>query len=342
MMRQLLNTLYVQTQGSYLRLDHDNVVVEAEGKTALQVPLHHLGGLAVFGNVLLSPFLLHRCAEDGRAVAWYTSYGRFQGRLAAPTSGNVLLRCAQHEAHIDPARSLALARSFVAGKIRNSRHVLLRALRDDIPDPSPVEQAAQRLQSLLLATADARDVDALRGVEGAASALYFACFPRLVLRPEPAFSFTDRNRRPPRDPVNALLSFGYALLAQECTSALEGVGLDPQIGYLHALRPGRAALALDLMEEFRSLVADRAALTLINRGQIEPRHFDNREGGAVLLNAEGRRIFLAHWQERKQEDVHHTVLDETVPLGLLPHVQARLLARTLRGDVSTYPPFAPR
>jgi CRISP-associated protein Cas1 len=341
MMRQLLNTLYVQSQGAYLRLDHDNVVVEVKDAPSTQVPLHHLGGLAVFGNVLLSPFLLHRCGEDGRSVAWFSQSGRFQGRFSGPTTGNVLLRKAQHEAQADAARSLSLAAAIVAAKVRNSRHVLKRGARDGAAEAS-LSKVIQELKSLQAATAECKDVDALRGIEGAASALYFASFPDLIGPQASGFAFSERNRRPPRDPVNALLSFGYALLAQDCAAALEGVGLDPQVGFLHALRPGRPALALDLMEEFRALHVDRAVLTLLNRQQIRLDHFETRDGGAVLLTPEGRRVFLTHWQERKQETVHHHLLQEAVPLGLLPHVQARLLARAVRGDIGAYPAFSPR
>lgn len=339
---QLLNTLYVQAQGAYLRLEHDTVVVDADGAKALQVPLQHLGGLALFGNVLVSPFLLHRCGEDGRAVAWYSRSGRFQGRLAGPTRGNVLLRCAQYEAHADAKRCLFLAQAFVEGKIRNARHVLLKGARDGSPGAAVLAGASVRLLALLEEVAEAGGLDALRGMEGNAAAAYFEAFPHLVLNDDPTFAFANRNRRPPRDPMNALLSFAYAMLTQECAAALEGVGLDPQVGYLHALRPGRQALALDLMEEFRPVLADRAVLTLVNRVQLTGQHFLTREGGAVNLNDDGRRIFLTHWQERKQEQVHHDLLDQDMPIGLLPHVQARLLARTVRGDIARYPAYAPR
>lgn len=341
-MHQLLNTLYVQTQGAYLRLDHDTLRAEAEGKELIQVPLHHLGGIAVFGNVLLSPFLIHRCAEDQRTITWYGTNGRFRGRLHGPTTGNVLLRRAQHDAHARPDHALALAKRFVGGKIRNGRHVLQRGLRDGVPSSAAgdTETALATLAELAVQADAARTLDELRGIEGNAAAAYFAAFPQLLRVPE--ISFEGRNRRPPRDPANALLSFAYTLLANECASACEGVGLDPQVGFLHALRPGRAALALDLMEELRHPLADRAVLTLLNRRQITRDHFEDRPGGAVLLNDEGRREFLRHWQTRKQEEIQHPILSARVPLGLLPHVQARLLARHLRGDTETYAPFLAR
>jgi CRISPR-associated protein Cas1 len=344
MTTQLLNTLYVQTQGAYLRLDHDTLRVEAEDEEGgralkLQVPLHHLGALVVFGNVLLSPFLLARCAEDGRRVVWFSRGGRFVGRLAGPVSGNVLLRCAQHEALSDPERVAALARQFVAGKIRGQRHVVARAARADGASEAlaPAAEALGRLAAAVLA---ADEADAARGLEGQAGALYFATFPCLLGRTD--FTYDGRNRRPPRDPVNALLSFLYTLLRSDCEGALEGVGLDPQVGFFHVLRPGRPALALDLMEEFRPWLADRLALTLINRRQLTPQHFEPRPGGAVYLNDEGRRVVLTAYQQRKQEAVRHRLFKEPVPVGLLPHVQARLLARHLRGDLAAYPPFRTR
>lgn len=349
MIHEILNTLYVQAQGAYLRLDHETVKVEHEGAQALQVPLHHLGGVIAFGNVLVSPFLLHKCAEDQRSVAWFTQSGRFKARLVGPTSGNVLLRLAQWRAHESEALALALAREIVAGKIRNSRTVILRAARERGTEGTPPAQAsnpsadlaaaAEALSRAIPALADARDVEAVRGIEGASANAYFASFRSLVPAP---FLFEGRVRRPPRDPVNALLSFGYSLLANECVGALEGVGLDPQVGFLHAIRPGRPALALDLMEEFRSIIADRAALTLLNRRELDARHFEHTEGGAVHLTDEGRRTFLKHWQIRKQETVEHPILKQSVPIGLLPHVQARLLARHLRGDLAEYRPFAAR
>lgn len=342
MNKQLLNTLYVQTQGAYLHLDHETVVLEVEDEDPAQIPLHHLGGIAVFGNVLVSPHLLHKCSEDGRSVVWFSWGGRFRGRLQGPVTGNVLLRRGQHEALSDDKRTLSLAQAFVGGKIRNTRYVLQRGLRDGLPDPDPVETGIERLDELREDVKEVASLDALRGVEGNASKLYFGLFDDLIRSEEEGFIFTGRNRRPPRDRVNALLSFAYSILTNECASALEGVGLDPQTGYLHALRPGRPALALDLVEEFRSVIADRAVLTLINRDQLAPDDFEERPGGAVLLTDDGRSTFLQHWQERKQREVHHPVLERSVPYGLLPHVQARLLARTLREDIDTYPAFTPK
>lgn len=337
-----MNTLYVQTQGSYVHLHLDTLRVEVEGQVKLQVPLHHLGGLVVFGNVLVSPFVIQRFAEEGRSITWFSAAGRFVGRLQGPTSGNVLLRRAQHEALSDPERTLFLARRVVAGKVRNARQVLLRGLRD-LDGPAPeIEQVTQQLQHLLQELDGAATIDAVRGVEGRAAVLYFSALGRLIRSDDEAFQWTGRTRRPPRDPVNALLSFAYALLVGDCVAACEGVGLDPQVGYLHALRPGRPALALDLAEEFRSAICDRLVLTLINRRQIQADDFDVRPGGAVMLKDEGRRRFLEAYQRRKQEEVTHPVLQQRLPVGLLPHVQARLLARFLRGDAADYVPYALR
>jgi CRISP-associated protein Cas1 len=339
--RELLNTLYVQTQGSYLRLDHETLKIDVEGKTAAQIPLHHLGGLVVFGNVLLSPFLIHRCAEDGRSVVWLTQSGRFKARLFAPTSGNVLLRRAQHAALDGPESTLAVARYMVAGKLQNARTTLLRAAREAA---SPENEAALRAAAHIHAQTIVRlprlrHLDEVRGAEGDAAKTYFAVFDRMIRTNKDTFVFSGRNRRPPRDPVNALLSFVYGMLRNECTSALEGVGLDPQVGFLHALRPGRPALALDLMEELRAPLADRFALTLINLGQVKPDGFVVRPGGAVELTEETRKTIVVAYQKRKQDEVTHPVLKKPLPLGLVPHLQARLLARHLRGDVPHYQPF---
>lgn len=337
MTTQLLNTLYVQTQGTYLRLEGETLRVEVETELRLQIPLHHLGALVVFGNVLVSPYLLKRCAEDGRAVVWLSRGGRFVGRLAGPVSGNVLLRQAQHAAQADAARATEIARAVVRGKIRAQRAVLMRAARDAGGDTeAALRTAAEALARARDAAKTAPDVDAVRGEEGQAAAVYFEAFPHLIRAPDLAFE--GRNRRPPRDPVNALLSFLYTLVRSDCAGALESVGLDPQVGFLHVPRPGRPALALDLMEEFRPSVADRLALALVNRRQITPAHFEPRPGGAVYLNEEGRRTVLTAYQERKQSPKAHRLFKEPVPWGLVPFVQARLLARHLRGDLPRYPP----
>jgi CRISPR-associated protein Cas1 len=335
---QLLNTLYVQTQGTYLRLEGETLCADVEGERRAHVPLHHLGGLVVFGNVLISPFLLARCARDGRSVVWLSRSGRFEGRLSGPVSGNVLLRRAQHEALDGDEWTTEIARSIVRGKVRAQRMVLARAARK--ADDADLRVAAQSLADLSEQARHVATVAVLRGIEGQAAAVYFAHFDALLHAD--GFSFETRSRRPPLDPVNALLSFLYTLLTRECEAALESVGLDPQVGFLHVLRPGRPALALDLVEELRPWWADRLALRLLNRGQLTASDFEPRPGGAVYLSETGRKTVLTAHQERKQETVRHRLFEHPIPAGLIPFVQARLLARHLRGDLDSYPPFRTR
>lgn len=340
-MHQLLNTLYVTTPEAYVRLDHETLRVQVEGETKLQVPLHHLGGLVCFGNVLISPAVLHRCADDGRSVVFMDRNGRFKGRLEGPVSGNVLLRKAQHQAIADPEQTLAIARNIVAGKIQNTRQIVLRAAREtkDADDATALKETVRKLASSVEQLPEVEDLDQLRGFEGEAARQHFSSFSCMVREDRETFALKGRNRRPPRDPTNALLSFLYALLLNDCVAAAEGVGLDPQMGFLHALRPGRPALGLDLMEELRSVIAERLALSLINRRQITAKHFVERPGGAVHLEDEGRREVIVAYQKRKQEELQHPVLEQKIPIGLIPHTQARLLARVLRGDMESYLPF---
>jgi CRISP-associated protein Cas1 len=341
---QVLNVLFVQTQGAYLSLEHDAVRIEVERNVVARVPLHHLQGITVFGNVLLSPFLIARCTEEGREINLMTEYGRFRARIYGSKSGNVLLRRAQHHALGSVDATLAIAKRFVAGKLQNSRNVLVRAAREtkEPADSQALRGSAQVLAQSLKQVAQASDLDVLRGIEGSAARAYFSAFSHMIRQHRELFLLSERNKRPPRDPINALLSFVYAILTSECASALEGVGLDAQVGYLHALRPGRPALALDLVEEFRSFLGDRLVLTLINRGQMELGHFEQHTGGAWSLNEEGRKVVLAEFQNRKRQELTHPVTQQNVPLGLVPHVQARLLARHLRGDLVEYPPFIPK
>jgi CRISPR-associated protein Cas1 len=344
-MTVLLNTLYVTTPDAYLRLEGETVCVMVEDQKRLQVPLHHLGGFVLFGHAMMSPGLLGRCAEDGRSVVWLDREGRFRARLEGPVNGNVLLRLAQHRAADDPARTLALARFTVAGKLRNGRQVLVRAAREtDAPaEREALAQAAQHIANQLQKLPEAGDLDGLRGFEGGVASVYFGALPLLMkASAREHFPFERRTRRPPRDRFSALLSFLYAVATADCRAALETVGLDPQLGFLHVARPGRPALALDLVEEFRAPLCDRLALTLVNRGQLGPKDFDEREGGAVLLNDAGRKTVIAAYQARKQETLRHPVLESEVPVGLLAQVQARLLARHLRGDVADYVPFLAR
>jgi CRISPR-associated protein Cas1 len=330
--RTLMNTLFVQTQGSYLSLDHETIQVKVDGERKMQIPMHHIGGIVLFGNVMMSPFLVHRCAADGRHIILCDANGRFQARIVGPTSGNVFLRRAQYEASDNYEVKLDMACSFVEGKIRGARHVTQRAYRDY--KDAELKKVADDIGNLVPRLYEASTVDEVRGIEGAAASQYFKVFSKMLRNPDVTFS--GRTRRPPRDPVNAVLSFVYSMLTRDCISAIECVGLDPQVGFLHELRPGRPALALDLMEEFRHSFADRIALSLFNRSQLKESDFNERPGGAVLLDDEGRKTVVVAYQERKQDEVTHPLFEQPVPIGLLPYIQARVLARRLRGDIDEY------
>lgn len=341
---QLLNTLYVTTPEAYLRLDNDTVSVKIEEEVKLRVPLHHLNAIVVFGNISLSTPLMHRLADDGIALVMLDVNGRFKARLEGGVSGNVLLRQAQHQRALDKKIVLDIAKSCVAGKLKNSRQVLLRGAREakDANDAATLTRHSENLAASLRTLPEAIDIDTVRGIEGEAARNYFAALNLLVradLRER--FQLDGRSRRPPRDRFNALLSFLYSMLMNDCRSACEAAGLDPQVGFLHVLRPGRAALALDLMEEFRAF-ADRLALTLINRGQLSENDFVEREGGAVLLEGDARKTVVVAYQERKQEELNHPLLSESVPFGLLPLIQARLMAKTIRNEIACYLPFTMR
>jgi CRISP-associated protein Cas1 len=339
--KQILNTLYITTERAYAHLDYDAVRVDIDGATQLRVPLHHLGAIVCFGDVLVSPGLIERCAEDGRALVFLSPQGRFRARVEGPKSGNVLLRRAQYDASADAARAAAIARQIVAAKVQNARQVLLRGAREaEQPEfAAELEQAAERLASLLDPLRALENLDEIRGVEGEAARTYFAVLDRMVLADRQAFLLRGRSRRPPLDPMDSLLSFLYTLLLNDCVAAAEGVGLDPQVGFLHALRPGRPSLALDLMEELRAILADRVALTLVNRRQVTADDFAKTTGGAIHLSDRARKEVILSYQARKQDEVQHPVVEEKAPLGFVPHVQARLLARHLRGDLELYPPF---
>ena len=342
-MFELLNTLYVLTPGASLHLDHDAVRVVIDGKSHLRAPLVRLDGIIVFGPISVSTLLIHRCAEDGRTVSFMSTSGRFKARLEGPVQGNVLLRRSQHEALDTKDRPWRIARQLVAAKIQNSRLVLLRGARDSAGEPSDrLRRAAGELARILENLHAVEGLDFVRGAEGEAARIYFQAFSSLIRAEQELFAFKRRSRRPPRDRTNALLSFLYALVREECAGAIEGVGLDPQVGYLHALRPGRPALALDLMEELRPLLADRLAITLINRRQLKGASFDVSPGGAVRLTEDGRRTVLSAYQKRKKRRITHRLLRQKVSLGLIPHVQARLFARHLRGDLAHYPAYVAR
>lgn len=341
-MTELLNTLYVQTPGTSLHLDGDAIRVHVpDDDTVRRLPLVRLDHIVLFGGANISQELFLRCADDARGVTWVTGLGRIRATLAGPTRGNPLLRRAQHQAHNNPAERLSIAQAMIAGKLHNSRQVLLRAARDlNGPRQTRLRQAADAQTRYLSATATAPDVDALYGVEGSAARDYFATFNDL-LAPHTAMSFTTRTRRPPLDNVNCLLSFLYGMLRIAVHGALEHVGLDPHIGYLHGVRPGKPALALDLMEEFRPLLADRLAITLLNRKEVTHDHFEQLPGGAVRLTESGRKIVLNAWQHSRTRSWPHKYLNREVPAALLPLVQARVLARHLRGDIDTYLPWTP-
>lgn len=341
MTTELLNTLYVQTQGTQLRLEQDSLRVRIPDVSGRKIlPLKRIESIVVYGHVDLSTELITRCAQDNRPVTWMTQGGRYLARLDSAVHGNVLLRHAQHQLHDDPAARLGIARNIVAGKIRNSRWILLRAARDATAAPRDRMRAViGELEGALAATATAESLDVVMGIEGNAARAYFTAL-RDALRPAEGIpAFTHRNRRPPTDPVNALLSFTYGLLRGLVHGATEQVGLDPYIGFLHGLRPGKPALALDLMEEFRPVLADRFALTLFNRRQLRPEHFENVTGGAVRLTDDGRKAVIAAWQEWKTQPWEHSLAGRDAPAGLLPTVQARILARHLRGELPGYLPW---
>ncbi len=339
-MKKLLNTLYVTSEGAWLHKDGRNVVVRIDGAERGRAPAHLLGQIICFGQTGLTPQLMYFCADEGISIVFLGVYGRFLARVEGPQSGNVLLRRAQHRLTAGAGTSLPVARAVVAAKTANQRGVLRRALRDhgatmDPPARDIVDATQRQIADSARHALECPDMDRLRGIEGEAANAYWRAFPHLIRNPE--FTITGRNRRPPRDPVNAVLSLFYNLLAADCRAAAETHGLDPQMGFLHRDRPGRMSLALDLMEEFRAPVADRLCLSLINRRQLSPRDFRMPETGGVFLTDEARATALAAWQERKRVTLRHAFLDDTVALGLMPQLQAQLLARHLRGDLDAYP-----
>ncbi|MEW9532873.1 type I-C CRISPR-associated endonuclease Cas1c [Microbispora sp. NPDC049125] len=339
-MTELLNTLYVQTQGASLHLDHDSLKVVAPDSPKRTLPLRRLDSIVVYGHVAMSAELLARCADDGRSIVWMSLSGRFLGRVDGPVRGNVLLRHAQHLAHASPEARLKIARCCVAGKLQNSRQVLLRGARDALPElQQTLRCKCEDVEELLKRADQAADLEELMGLEGQGARLYFEGLSGLLRTPPGVAPFINRTRRPPTDPVNALLSFLYGLTRSLVHGAAEQVGLDPYLGFLHGLRPGKPALALDLMEEFRPILADRLALSLLNRKQLRPEHFETLPGGAVQLTEDGRRIVLVEWQGWKSREWAHRLLGRKVATSLLPVVQARLLARYIRGELPAYVPW---
>ena len=346
-MKRHLNTLFVTLEGAYLRKDGAAVEIRHEGETRLRVPLHNLDGIACFGwDIGASAALMAACAEAGVTFSFHNPHGKFLAATRGFTSGNILLRREQYRRADHEPAAVAIAANMVAAKLANGRHVLMRAARDHGSKSAErayaLNQAADFLAVRIGLVSRATSLDTLRGIEGDAAAAYFAVFPQLLVNHDERVVMSGRSRRPPLDPVNALLSFLYTLLTHDCRSALEGCGLDPQCGFLHRDRPGRPSLALDLMEEFRAFLADRVALSLLNRKQITADDFRVEESGAVFLKDDSRKAVLVAWQERKQDEITHPFLDEKVTVGLLPHLQARLLARHLRGDLDAYPAFLAR
>lgn len=343
-MRRHINTLYVTSAGAWVNKDGANIVVSVDGAERGRVPVHMIGSLVCIGRVSLSPQLMGFCAEQGVSIAFLTEAGRFLARVEGPTQGNVLLRREQYRRSDDESATAALVTAFVTGKTLNQRTVIRRALRDHSETLSDTARKAldvteAKLSDILRRIQKPQGTDSLRGLEGEAANAYFGVFDHLIGQQKESFRFNGRSRRPPLDPVNALLSLLYTLIVHDCRSALEAFGLDPYVGFLHRDRPGRPSLALDLMEELRPLVADRVALSLINRRQLGEGDFRHMENGAVLLTDDGRKTVITAFQERKKEEIVHPFLNEKTTVGLIAHTQAQLLSRHLRGDLDGYPPF---
>ncbi|MEF2797843.1 MAG: type I-C CRISPR-associated endonuclease Cas1c [Ruminococcus sp.] len=340
-MKKLLNTLYVTTPDRYLSLDGENVVISAEGECIGRVPLHNLDSIVTFGYTGASPALMGKCAEYGIDICYMSSNGRFLCRTQGAVSGNVFLRREQYRIAEDSAASLEIARNMIAGKIYNSRWVIERTVRDHALriDTDKFKAKSRFLAQSFKKCFEVTSADALRGIEGEAASVYFSVFNDMILQQKDDFSFTSRNKRPPTDNVNAMLSFAYSLATGMCTSALEAVGLDPFVGFMHTDRPGRRSLALDLVEEFRAVMCDRFVLMLINKKMVSGKDFVKCENGAVIMSDDSRRIFLEAWQNRKSQIIKHPFLEEKAEWGMLPYVQALLLARYIRGDLDSYPVF---
>lgn len=338
-MRKLRGTLYITTPDKYLFLDGENIVMRAKDDTEIRLPLHNIEDIVVFGGRGVSPALMNKCTEDSIGLTFMSRSGKFLARAEGAVSGNVYLRREQYRIADNEERSLAIARNFITGKLYNSRYVIDRAVRDHSlqVDVEKLKSRSELLSQAILKCRNVTDIDTLRGIEGESAQLYFSVFDEFILQQKDEFRFTVRSKRPPLDNVNALLSFAYSIATGMCTSALEAVGLDPYVGFMHTDRPGRRSLALDLVEEFRAIMCDRFVVSLINKRIIGNDDFDIREDGAVLLSEDGRKLFLTHWQSRKQETVTHPFLKEKVEWGLLPYVQALLLARYIRGDLDEYP-----
>lgn len=340
-MRKLLNTLYITNPEAVLGKDGENIVIRIDGKEVGRRPVHILEQIVCFNYTGMSSALLALCASHHVAVTFLTAHGEFAGNFHGPVNGNVLLRREQYRIADTQARALPVARNLISAKITNSRKILQRTLRDhsEVVNCAGIQAVTEKLSAAAKTVQTVEDFDSLRGIEGDSAKLYFSVFAEMILQQKEQFYFHERSRRPPKDFTNALLSFAYSLLAAECQSALETVGIDPYVGFFHTDRPGRASMALDLMEELRAYRADRFILSLINRKQITAKDFVQKESGGVLLQEDGRKKFLQEWQKRKQDTIEHPFLQEKLEIGLLPYVQAMLLARFIRGDLEAYPPF---
>ncbi|WP_130811759.1 type I-C CRISPR-associated endonuclease Cas1c [Olsenella sp. Marseille-P4559] len=340
-MRRLGNTLYILSDDLYLTVDGMNVVAKRQGAEMGRIPLHTLASIYSFSYMGASPALMGRCADEGIELAFFTSSGRFLADVAGMPHGNVLLRQRQSLMSQNREQCLVVSKNFILAKVFNSKWVLERCIRDHgmRVDVDSLKRASQMLSSSLRALKSCSSIESLRGIEGDAAAEYFAVFNELVLNTDKAFEFRGRNKQPPLDPVNAMLSLFYTMLSLDCSSALRGAGLDPYIGFMHTDRPGRRSLALDCMEELRPILVDRFVLTVINNRTIKAKHFETRENGEVRLTDDGRKVLFDAWQEKKREVVTHPFLHEKMPYGLVPYVQAQLLAQYVRGDIDGYPPF---
>ena len=340
-MKPLLNTLYINQETAYLSLDGENIVVLRDSEELARFPLHNFEQITTFGYTGASPALMRKCAENNIALNFMSPSGRFMARVIGSVNGNVLLRKEQYRRSDNLEESLELAKSFIIGKLYNGKWVLERTKRDYAlrVQTDKLEAANVQINQYLQSVPILKDLDELRGVEGKAATIYFGVFDDLILNQKDDFFFSERNKRPPLDNMNCLISFIYALLRNDICAALEGVGLDSYVGFLHRDRPGRISLALDMMEEFRPILADRVALTMVNRGQIKGKHFVKKENGAVLITDDGRKSVLKAWHDHKENMIVHPFLDEKIKWGLVPHAQAMLLARFLRGDMDGYPPF---
>ena len=340
-MRRLGNTLYVLSEDLYLSLDGENVIAKHSGEIAGRVPLHTLDSIYSFSYMGASPALMGKCAEEGIGLSFFSPSGKFLASVSGLQHGNVLLRRAQNVVASSQTLSLSIAKNFILGKIFNCKWVLERCLRDHRMriNADRVYQVFERMTQALRATRSCGSTDSLRGIEGDAASEYFSVFDQLILNQEPSFVFHGRNRRPPLDPINAMLSLFYTMLSLDCSSALYGAGLDPFIGFLHTDKPGRRSLALDCMEELRPLLVDRFVVSVVNNHIVKPKDFEKRENGEVRLTSSGRKVLFDAWQTKKRETITHPYLQEKISWGLVPYVQAQLLSKYIRGDIDAYPPF---